>query len=803
MTDIATLSLLAAGMEAQAEASERAAQSIDRFSQAMSELPAQIAQAMASVNSGSSSFMDFVAQGNELKGGFDNIRQATGMLTRFMGAAFAPVAAVAAGIGLLGTAYSLASKESEEFSKQLKLTGGYASQSASQLIAMSRQIGENIGTQSEASAVLAKVVGTGSFDSAQLQSVTLAAMTMEEATGQSVDTTIANFQRLQQDPLRAAQALDQQIHFLTASQLEQIATLEASGNTTAAARVAMDAYAESIKSGSEKSVENLGALESVWKSITETMADAKKVMAEAKDAFIDIGRADPLGERVEDARKRAENAQKVVDNMPQPDTKGYGRGKHIDELGNQHLERQRNEAINTSNKARAEYEALQEQKYTLDKINALEKQAQDEETIKKRQFQADQQLKKRYETAEEKHQRKLADIRNSNASKEVKDESIRRENENYAKQNSVNQRKPTTTTANAVPKQLDNTATREREAALKAETQATKAMQEKTKDFSSRNDFAERTANLTSRGVQRERQKEDLRYDYESKSEGITDPKRITELTAEYTKAREMLQAGFDAEDTRSGDWIGGLENGIRQFAETSLDVFSATSALAQKTFSGLSTMAYDLVTTGTANVKEFTANFLKSILEIITQLLVAYAIQSLMKWVSGSSGGASISGGGGDEFGFSSFLSGSSGSSGQYSFWDEGGYTGNGGKYQPAGIVHRGEFVMTKEATSKIGVNNLYALMESAKGYANGGLVTDPGIAASVPSFGGGSGGNQTFQTTVIVKQDGDTQSKSDESKNNGLGAIYQQIIDSSIREGIAAAIRPGGMLWNFQYQR
>ncbi|MFA9487461.1 MULTISPECIES: phage tail tape measure protein [unclassified Mannheimia] len=39
------------------------------------------------------------------------------------------------------------------------------------------------------------------------------------------------------------------------------------------------------------------------------------------------------------------------------------------------------------------------------------------------------------------------------------------------------------------------------------------------------------------------------------------------------------------------------------------------------------------------------------------------------------------------------------------------GGYTGNGGKYEPAGIVHRGEYVMTKEATARLGVANLNRL--------------------------------------------------------------------------------------------
>ena len=55
-----------------------------------------------------------------------------------------------------------------------------------------------------------------------------------------------------------------------------------------------------------------------------------------------------------------------------------------------------------------------------------------------------------------------------------------------------------------------------------------------------------------------------------------------------------------------------------------------------------------------------------------------------------------------------------------------EGGYTGNGGKYQPAGIVHAGEFVFTKEQTARAGVGNLYALARSLMGYAQGGFV-DP----------------------------------------------------------------------------
>lgn len=42
---------------------------------------------------------------------------------------------------------------------------------------------------------------------------------------------------------------------------------------------------------------------------------------------------------------------------------------------------------------------------------------------------------------------------------------------------------------------------------------------------------------------------------------------------------------------------------------------------------------------------------------------------------------------------------------------FSSGGYTGHGGKYDPAGIVHRGEYVMTKEATARLGVANLNRL--------------------------------------------------------------------------------------------
>lgn len=57
-----------------------------------------------------------------------------------------------------------------------------------------------------------------------------------------------------------------------------------------------------------------------------------------------------------------------------------------------------------------------------------------------------------------------------------------------------------------------------------------------------------------------------------------------------------------------------------------------------------------------------------------------------------------------------------------------DGGFTGHGGKYEPAGIVHRGEGVLTQEEIAALGgPSGFYALRQSIKnGFSDGGLVLD-----------------------------------------------------------------------------
>ena len=125
------------------------------------------------------------------------------------------------------------------------------------------------------------------------------------------------------------------------------------------------------------------------------------------------------------------------------------------------------------------------------------------------------------------------------------------------------------------------------------------------------------------------------------------------------------------------------------------------------------------------------------------------------------------------------------------------GGYTGDGGKYEPRGIVHGGEFVFTKEATSAIGIGNLYAMMRGAQGYAGGGYVG----TASMQGLGSSGAGPLTIQTSVLIQNQSSEPQSTD--NNGAVNRAWQQTIDRSVRAGVANELRPGGLIWNANHAR
>lgn len=109
----------------------------------------------------------------------------------------------------------------------------------------------------------------------------------------------------------------------------------------------------------------------------------------------------------------------------------------------------------------------------------------------------------------------------------------------------------------------------------------------------------------------------------------------------------------------------------------------------------------------------------------------------------------AGIFGGGG-----SGFL----GGIGKMFGFEKGGYTGNGGKYEPAGVVHKGEYVFDQEAVRAAGgPAALEAMRRGLKGYANGGYVgaLPTSNAPTAPNIKGARVQGGTEIINVVLRDD------------------------------------------------
>jgi tape measure domain-containing protein len=124
---------------------------------------------------------------------------------------------------------------------------------------------------------------------------------------------------------------------------------------------------------------------------------------------------------------------------------------------------------------------------------------------------------------------------------------------------------------------------------------------------------------------------------------------------------------------------------------------------------------------------------------------------------------------------------------------WAEGGYTGNGGKYQPAGVVHKGEFVMSAKATRSIGAANLEALHQSAlKGYASGGLVASPRLPAA-PRLGemrSGARSDGKVEINIVNNSSARMETRERSTPNGGK---RQDIL---FEDAAASTLRPGSSM-------
>ncbi|HDS6952179.1 TPA: phage tail tape measure protein, partial [Escherichia coli] len=275
------------------------------------------------------------------------------------------------------------------------------------------------------------------------------------------------------------------------------------------------------------------------------------------------------------------------------------------------------------------------------------------------------------------------------------------------------------------------------------------------------------------------------RASIEAKSRGLTDRQAAREATEQRLKEQygdnplalnnvmSEQKKTWAAEDQLRGSWMAGLTSGWSEWEESATDSMSQVKSAATQTFDGIAQNMAAMLTGSEQNWRSFTRSVLSMMTEILLKQAMVGIVGSIGSAIGGAvGGGASASGGTAIQAAAAKF------------HFATGGFTGTGGKYEPAGIVHRGEFVFTKEATSRIGVGNLYRLM---RGYATGGYVGTPGSLADSRSQASG-----TFEQNnhVVINNEG----TNGQIGPAALKAVYD-MARKGARDEIQTQMRDGGL--------
>ncbi|WP_275076902.1 phage tail tape measure protein [Providencia rettgeri] len=621
-----------------------------QYRQAMRQLPMQMTDIVTSLASGMPPWLVAIQQGGQIKdsfGGFGNsLKAITSLITPWK-------VAMVGGAGVL-TAFGIAayqgSKELSEYNKQLILTGNYAAKTQGELNALAKSLsGEGI-TQYKMADALAQVVGSGSFTGPQVDMVAGVAAKMEKATGQSIDETIKQFQRLKDQPVQAVMELDKSLHFLTATQLEQITTLQEQGKEQEAAKVAMESYASAMKQRTAQITGNLHGLEEAWNWVGDA---AKK----AWDKMLDINREAPVEEEISRLEKYISNFDGTI----------YTLG--MDE---------RKEKLAGLKFAKFRQDIESSLKDSFIRIN--------EQT--KKQIAADLALKKEYESAEEKHQSKLEKIRNNEyASQSAKDEAIKREKERYQKE--LDRKtpkgkayKPDIGTRQDESAQAEVTSLEAQLRLLEQHSSATDFLSQQRKNLqlelakfevleearkarklsldeqsllknkesilANKKQLADLGDKIAKQEHLNKLQDQADKYvkQQEARQKAIADSlgkstielQRALEMeqlrtvygdTPQWDKVKSAKQATFDKEDAAKTDWASGASTAWGNYRDAALDANAQIQNVTSATLNGFSTQLAETLTSGEANFRDFTRSILKMLTEIAIKMTIVKGFEA------------------------------------------------------------------------------------------------------------------------------------------------------------------------------
>ena len=777
-----TATVVEQGLSRQALAAQKAGISVGQYKQAMRTLPMQFTDVATQLAGGQNPWLILLQQGGQVKDSFG------GMIPMFRGLAGAitlpmvGVTSLAVATGALAYAWYQGDSTLSAFNKTLVLSGNQSGLTADRMLTLSRA-GQAAGlTFNQASESLAAMVNAGVRGGEQFDAINQSVARFASASGVEVDKVAEAFGKLTTDPTSGLIAMAKQFHNVTAEQIAYVAQLQRSGDEAGALQAANDIATKGFDEQTRRLKENMGTL--------ETWADKTgKAFKSMWDAILDIGRPESSADMLASAQKAFDEADKK---WQWYQSRSQRRGKTSSFRANLQgawddrenarlglaaatLQSDMEKAGELAARDRAERESSQ-LKYTGEAQKAyerlltpLEKYTARQEELNKalkdgKILQADYNTlmasaKKDYEST----QKKPSGVKVS-AGERQEDQAhaallaleteLRTLEKHSGANEKISQQRRDLWKAENQYVVLKEAATKrqlsEQEKSLLAHEKETLEYKRQLAELGDKIEHQKRLNELAQQAARFEQQQSAKQAAISAKARGLTDrqaqreseEQRLREVygdnPAALAKATSALKNTWSAEEQLRGSWMAGMKSGWGEWAESATDSFSQVKSVATQTFDGIAQNMAAMLTGSEQNWRGFTRSVLSMLTEIFLKQAMVGIVGSIGSAIGGAfGGGASASTGTAIQAAAANF------------HFATGGFTGTGGKYEPAGIVHRGEFVFTKEATSRIGVGNLYRLM---RGYAEGGYV---GGAGSPAQMRRAEGINFNQNNHVVIQND------------------------------------------------
>ncbi|EHW2727938.1 phage tail tape measure protein [Escherichia coli] len=815
-----TASAVEQGLSRQALAAQKAGISVGQYKAAMRTLPAQFTDIATQLAGGQNPWLILLQQGGQVKDSFG------GMIPMFRGLAGAitlpmvGVTSLAVATGALVYAWYQGDSTLSAFNKTLVLSGNQSGLTADRMLTLSRA-GQAAGlTFNQARESLAALVNAGVRGGEQFDAINQSVARFASASGVEVDKVAEAFGKLTTDPTSGLMAMARQFRNVTAEQIAYVAQLQRSGDEAGALQAANDAATKGFDEQTRRLKENMGTL--------ETWADKTgKAFKSMWDAILDIGRPESSADMLASAQKAFDEADKK---WQWYQSRSQRRGKTSSFRANLQgawddrenarlglaaatLQSDMEKAGELAARDRAERDASQ-LKYTGEAQKAyerlltpLEKYTARQEELNKalkdgKILQADYNTlmaaaKKDYESTLKKPKSSGVKVSagerqedQAHAALLALETELRTLEKHSGANGKISQQRRDLWKAENQYAVLKEAATKrqlsEQEKSLLTHEKETLEYKRQLAELGDKVEHQKRLNELAQQAARFEQQQSAKQAAISAKARGLTDrqaqreseEQRLREVygdnPAALAKATSALKNTWSAEEQLRGSWMAGLKSGWGEWAESATDSFSQVKSAATQTFDGIAQNMAGMLTGSEQNWRGFT----RSVLSMLTEIFLKQAMVGIVGSIGSAMGGA-----------FGGGASASTGTAIQAAaanfHFATGGFTGTGGKYEPAGIVHRGEFVFTKEATSRIGVGNLYRLM---RGYAEGGYV---GGAGSPAQMRRSEGIRFEQNNNVVIQNDG---------INGRAGPQLMKAVYDMARKGaqdeLRLQLRDGGML-------